>query len=139
MDLEIDIKIYLKFTLENGFKILELKDFGMAKSCRIKYPILDLVVFFDRFEYDAIIEYGKERYNVIHIANFLNDKKLKYKFFDFGFETKEIDAKRFLTQLDEIMKIEFDDILNFLFNLNIQKQNEFDKYCGKTNLNTTGF
>lgn len=139
MELEIDIKIYLKSAFENGFKIAESKDYGMAKFCRLKYPILNLVVYYDRFEYFAEIEYNNKKYNVVHLANFLNDRKLKYKFFDFGFETRNIDAERFLTQLDEIMKSDFDNILYFFFNLTNEQQTEFDKYCEKTNLDLTGF
>ena len=66
-------------------------------------------------------------------------KKAKYIFYDFGFETREINAKRFLTQLDELMKSDFDNILDFLFNLTTEKQTEFEKYCEKTNLDATGF
>jgi hypothetical protein len=137
MDLEIDIKTYLKSVLENGFKISESKDFGMAKFCRLEYPILNMEIWYDRFDYYATIEYNDEKYNVIHLANFLNDKITKYKFYDFGFETRNIDAERFLTQLDEIIKSEFDNILDFLFNLSKDKQSEFDKYCEKTNLDAS--
>ncbi|MGG5487112.1 hypothetical protein [Gaetbulibacter sp. PBL-D1] len=139
MELEIDIKIHLKSTLESGFKIAESKDLGMAKFCRLEYPILNMEIWNDRFDYDASIEYDNQKYNVIHLANFLNDKNEKYVFYDFGFETKEINAKRFLTQLDGLIKSEFDKILDFLFNLTTEKQTEFEKYCEKTNLDATGF
>lgn len=139
MELEINVKIYLKHTLENGFKIAESKDFGMAKYCRLEYPILNLEILYDRFDYYATIEYNEEKYDVIHLANFLNDKKAKYKFFNFEFETREIDAERFLTQLDRIMKSDFDNILDFLFNLTTEKQTEFDKYCEKINLKLRGW
>ena len=139
MELEIDIEIYMKFTLENGFKITESKDFGMAKSYRLEYPILNMEILYDRFEYYSTIEYHEEKYNVIHLANFLNDKKPKYSFFDFEFETREIDAERFLTQLDGIMKSDFDDILDFLFSLSTEKQSEFDEYCKKTNMELKGW
>lgn len=139
MEFEVDIKIYLKSTLESGFKISESKDLGMAKYCRLEYPILNMEIWNDRFDYNATIEYNEEKYNVIHLANFLNDRKTKYTFYDFGFETREIDAKRFLTQLDEIIKLEFDNILDFLFNLTKEKQTEFDKYCEKTNLELRGW
>ena len=139
MELEIDIKIYLKHTLENGFKITESKDYGMAKSCKLEYPILNMEIVYDRFDYYATIVYNEEKYNVVHIANFLNDKKVKYEFFDFGFETREIDAERFLTQLDKIMKSDFDNILDFLFNLTTEKQTEFNEYCEKINLELRGW
>ncbi len=139
MELEIDIKIYLKFTLENGFKITESKDFGMAKVCRLEYPILNMEICYDRFEYYATIEYNEKNYNVVHLANFLNKEKPKYKFFDFGFETREIDAERFLTQLDEIMKSNFDNVLDFLFKLSAEKQAEFDNYCEKINTELRGW
>jgi hypothetical protein len=139
MGLEIEIKLSLKSTLESGFKIVETKDLGMAKYCRLEYPILNMEIWNERFDYNATIEYNDEKYNVIHLANFLNDKKTKYIFFDFGFETREIDAKRFLTQLDEIIKLEFDNILDFLFTLTRKNQSEFDKYCEKTNLELRGW
>lgn len=139
MELEIDIKIYLQYTLQSGFKIKESKDSGMSKFCRLEYPILNLTIYYDRFEYFAIIEYNEEKYNVVHLANFLNRKKPKYKFFDFGFETREIDAERFLTQLDVIMKSDFDNILDFLFNLSTEKQAEFDQYCEKINMELRGW
>ena len=139
MELEIDIKIYLKSTLENGFKITESKDLGMAKFCRLEYPILSMEIWNDRFDYSATIEYNDEKYNVIHLANFLNGKNAKYAFYNFGFETRNIDAERFLTQLDKIIKTDFDNILNFFFNLTTEKQTEFDKYCEKTNLVLRGW
>ncbi|SDR65918.1 hypothetical protein [Christiangramia echinicola] len=139
MEFIIDIKLNLKFTLENGFEISETKDFGMAQFCLLKYPILDLEIWKDRFDYNAIIAYNEEKYNVIHIANFLNDKEIKYSFFDFGFETREIDAKRFLTQLDQIIRVEFDKILEFLFIISPQKQNDFDRYCEETNAKLKGW
>ncbi|PVW13910.1 hypothetical protein [Marixanthomonas spongiae] len=139
MELEIDIKIYLKSAFESGFKIVESKDLGMAKFCRLEYPILNMEIWNDRFDYDATIEYNDQKYNVIHLANFLNEKKGKYIFYDFGFETREINAKRFLTQLNEIMISEFDIFLDFLFNLTTEKQAEFEKYCEKTNLEANGF
>ena len=58
MELEIDIKIYLKSAFENGFKIVESKDLGMAKFCRLEYPILNMEIWNDRFDYDATIEYN---------------------------------------------------------------------------------
>ena len=139
MELEIDIKIYLKSTLESGFKIIESKDLGMAKFCRLEYPILSMEILNDRFDYNATIEYNDKKYNVIHLANFLNGKKSKYTFYDFGFETREINAKKFLTQLDGIMKSEFDNILDFLFKLSTEKQAEFDNYCEKTNMELRGW
>lgn len=139
MELEVNINIYLKSALKSGFKISESKDLGMAKYCRLEYPILNMEIWNDRFDYNASIEYKDEKYNVIHLANFMDDKKAKYIFYDFGFETREIDAKRFLTQLDEIIKLEFDNILDFLFNLTKEKQAEFDKYCEKTNLELRGW
>lgn len=139
MELEIDIKIYLKSALENGFKIVESKDLGMAKFCRLEYPILNMEIWNDRFDYNATIEYNNEKYNIIHLANFLNDKKTKYIFYDFGFETRNIDAERFLTQLDGIIKSDFDNILYFFFNLTNEQQTEFDKYCEKTNLELRGW
>ena len=92
MELEIDIKIYLKSTLESGFKITESKDLGMAKFCRLEYPILSMEIWNDRFDYDATIEYNEQKYNIIHLGNFLNEKKAKYIFYDFGFETREINV-----------------------------------------------
>jgi len=139
MELLIDIKINLKFTLENGFEISETKDFGMAQFCLLKYPILSMEIWKDRFDYYATINYNEEKYNVIHIANFLNDKEYKYRFLDFGFETREVDAKRFLTQLDEIIRVEFDKILEFLFNTSPEKQNDFDNYCENTNAKLRGW
>ena len=139
MELEIDIKIHLKSAFENGFKITESKDFGMAKFCRLEYPILNLEVWYDRFEYYATIDYADKKYNAVHLANFLSDKKVKYEFFDFGFETRNIDAERFLTQLDEIIKSDFDNILDFLFNLSNEKQTEFDNFREKTNMELRGW
>ena len=111
----------------------------MFKFCRLEYPILNLIVYYDRFEYFANIEYNEEKYNVIHLANFQNEKEPEYKFFDFGFKPRELDAKRFLSQLDVIIKSDFDSILDFLFNLSTEKQSEFDQYCEKKNMELRGW
>ncbi|SDR65806.1 hypothetical protein [Christiangramia echinicola] len=139
MELLVDIEINLKFTLTNGFKISDSKDFGMAQLCVLEYPILKIEIWKDRFDYNAIMNYNEEKYNVIHLANFLNNKEIKYMFCDFEFKTREIDAKRFLQQLDKIIEDEFDKILEFLFTLSPEKQTDFNKYCEKTNANLRGW
>mgnify|MGYP006294341689 CR=1 FL=1 len=139
MELEIDIRVHLKSAFKSGFKIVESKDLGMAKYCRLQYPILNLEVWNDRFDYNANLEYDEDKFNIIHLANFINDKRTKYIFFDFDFKTRNTDAERFLTQLDDIIKTEFDNILHFLFNLTNDKKNEFYKYCEKRNLELRGW
>tara|TARA_R100000935_G_scaffold18989_1_gene36608 strand:+ start:2994 stop:3149 length:156 start_codon:yes stop_codon:yes gene_type:complete len=42
-------------------------------------------------------------------------------------------GKRFLHKLDEIIRVEFDKILEFLFILSPEKQGDFDNYCKNTN------
>lgn len=44
MELEIEIKTYLKSALKKGFKITESKDLGMGKYCRLEYPVLSIEI-----------------------------------------------------------------------------------------------
>ena len=128
MHLEIDIKTYLKTAFKFGFVLVESKDMGMSEYCILEYPILKLEITHDRFDYFALIRYGNEGFDLNHLANYINNNS-NYEFFKFGFETREIDAKRFLQQIDTILKVEFDKILDFLFNMNSDVKNKFFNYC----------
>ena len=132
MHLEIDIKTYLKTAFNIGFVLVESKDMGMSEYCILEYPILKLEITHDRFDYFALIRYENEGFDLIHLANYINNNS-NYEFFKFGFETREIDGKKYLQQIDTILKLEFDKILGFLFNMNASAKNNFFKYCEAEN------
>ena len=138
MNLDIDIKTYLKFAINNGFIISEYKNHEMAEFCRLDYSILTLDIWRDRIDYYADIVYDGQHFNTTHLANFINKTK-KYEFINFSFETEYVDAKKFLTLLNQIMESEFDIFLEFLFNLTTEKRTEFVEYCEKVNLETRGW
>jgi len=134
MNFDIDIQVYLKYPLNNGFEISEYKNYGMSEYCKLEYQILSLEIWRDRIDYYSSIIFNNNNYNTIHLANFLNDKISKYEFIDFSFETINVDSERFLTLLNQIIESEFDNILNFLFNITDEKYNDFIEYCEKSSM-----
>ena len=134
MNFDIDIQVYLKYPLNNGFEISEYKNYGMSEYCKLEYPILSLEVWRDRIDYYSNIIFNKKYYNTIHLANFINDKTSKYEFIDFSFETINVDCKRYLTLLNQIIESEFDNILDFLFNITNEKYNDFIEYCENSSM-----
>ena len=134
MNFDIDIQVYLKYPLNNGFEISEYKNYGMSEYCKLEYPILSLEVWRDRIDYYSNIIFNKKYYNTIHLANFINDKTSKYEFIDFSFETINVDCERYLTLLNQIIESEFDNILDFLFNITNEKYNDFIEYCENSSM-----
>ncbi|WMI68185.1 hypothetical protein [Mangrovimonas sp. YM274] len=131
MLLNIDVKTYLKYPLKNGFELNSYTDHGMAENCRLTYPILSLDIWRDRTDYSATIIYDENYFNVIHLANFINGN-LKYLSMK-PTGTEHVDARQYLTLINEIFEKEFDKILDFLFQLTDSKKEEFNAYFNGKN------
>lgn len=50
LELEIDIKTFLRPALDNGFTITESRYLGLRKYCKLEYPVLSMTIWKDRFD-----------------------------------------------------------------------------------------
>ncbi|QNJ98153.1 hypothetical protein [Constantimarinum furrinae] len=139
MSWKITIKSNSKFTLKNGFEILKMEDRGMFKSCQLKYgAILELIYFYEKGPIFAELIYDKKRFDLIHFANYKNNKQSIYKFPDFYWKNGINSDAEYIRYFDSILENELDNILACLFKMDEEKWIEFEKFYQSENLKLTG-
>ncbi|OBX21084.1 hypothetical protein A9996_18530 [Gelidibacter algens] len=139
MSWKITIQINSKFTLNNGFEIIETQEKGMFKSCRLKYgEILELNYIYEKGPISADLFYDQKRFDVIHFANYENNEQPKYQFPDFYWKNGTDSDDEYIKYFDSILENEFDNILDCLFKMDEAKWVEFEKYYQSENLRLTG-
>ena len=140
MSWEITININSNFALSNGFEIVESKVEGMFKSCRFKYgQVFELIYWYEKGPIHADFLINKKKLDLIHIANFVNNKSPKYNFPDFYWKNRTDSDSKYIKYYDSILAKELDNILDYLFKLDDKKWIEFKKYYQSENLRLTGF
>jgi hypothetical protein len=113
-----EIQKNLNFILKSGFSIIDSNDLGMAKWCRLSNSKLYLIIWSDRNDIDAILEYGDKSFNLLSLTKFLNK--------DFNLAHYSTEIK--LQQIDNIIENNYNNIWDFLLHLNESRYREYENF-----------
>ena len=126
------IKNNSDFSINSGFKIIDIEEGGIFNSCRLQYgQVFQLYYYYNKGPVPADLLFANKIFDLIHLANFINDKIPVYNL-------TEIDSDRkYIKYYDSLLKNELQKILNFLFTITDGKWIDFQDYYKGENLKKT--